>query len=65
MRLQYKGAPKYLGESVTGMKFGIRKRQCGLGVAIVTGNFGSDAGMCADKLWYYLCTCAVVFLQKK
>ena len=27
LRLWYEGTPKYLGESVTGMKFGLRKRQ--------------------------------------
>ena len=65
MRLWYKGELKYLVESVTGMKFGIRKRWCGLGVVIVTGDFGSDASRCADELWHFLCTYAVVFPQKK
>ena len=37
MRLQYEGAPKYLGESVTGVKIGLRKRQGGLDAFIVFG----------------------------
>ena len=37
---------------VTGMKFGIRKRQYGLGVVIVIVNFGGDADGCADELWH-------------
>ena len=36
LRLQYEGAPKYLGESVTGMKFGLRKRWRGSNASIVT-----------------------------
>ena len=43
------------------MKFRIRKRQCDFGVAIVTGDFGGDAGICADESWHFLCTCTVVF----
>ena len=46
-------------------KFGIRKRQCGLGVAIVTGDFSGDAGRCVDTLWDFLCACAVLFPWKK
>ena len=57
LRLQYKGALKYLGESVTGMKFRLRKRQRGLDIAIIT----RDSGIYADKLGHFLCTCAVVF----
>ena len=49
------------GESVTGMKFRLRKRWWGLDVAIVTGDSFSDASRCADELWCLLCTCAVVF----
>ena len=64
-RLWYEGAPKYLAESVTGMKFGLRKRQQVLGVAIVTGDSGGDAGRSADELWHFLCTCAMVFPQEK
>ena len=56
LRLQYEGAPKYLGDSVTGMKFRLRKRQQGSDVDIVTGDFGGNAGRCADKLWHFLCT---------
>ena len=56
---------KYLGESVTDTKFRIRKRQYGLGVMIVTRDFGVDAGRCADKLWHFLCTCTVVFPLKE
>ena len=61
LRLQYEGTPKYLGESVTGTKFRLRKKQQGLDVAIVTGDSSGDAGRCADKLWHLLCACAVVF----
>ena len=61
LRLQYKGTTKYLGESVTGMKFRLRKRQRGLDAFIVTGDSSMDAGRCADELWHFLCTCAVVF----
>ena len=46
-------------------KFGLRKRQGGLGAATVTGDSSSDAGRCADNLWHFLCTCAVVFPWKK
>ena len=31
---------------------------------VVTGDFGGDAGRCADELWHFLCACAVVFPQK-
>ena len=31
---------KYLGDSVTGMKFRIRQRQYGSGVVVVNGDFG-------------------------
>lgn len=61
LRLQYEGSTKYLGESVKGMKFGLRKRQRGLDVAIVSGGSGSDASRCADELWHFLCACTVVF----
>ena len=47
--------------SVTGMAFGLRKRQRGSDASIVTGDSGVDAGRCADELWCFLCTCAVVF----
>ena len=33
---------------VTDMKFGLRRRQWGSGVAIVTGDSGSDAGRCTN-----------------
>ena len=62
MRLWYEGTPKYLGESVMGTKFRIRKRQWGLGVVIVTGNFSSDANRYTDELWHFLCTYSVVFM---
>ena len=62
LRLWYEGTLKYPGESVIGMKSGLRKRQRGLDVAIVTGDSSSDTGRCADELWHFLCTCAVVFL---
>ena len=35
LRLWYEGALKYLGESVTGVKIGLRKRQRGLDAFIV------------------------------
>ena len=47
--------------SVTGTKFGLRKRHRGSDVAIVNGDSGGDAGGCADESWHFLCTCAVVF----
>ena len=47
--LQYEGALKYLGESVTGTKFWIRKRQYGSGVAIITRDFSINASGCADE----------------
>ena len=61
LRLWYEGAPKYLGESVTGMKFGLRKRWRGSDASIVTRDSGIDAGRCADELQCFLCACAVVF----
>ena len=64
LRLWYKGTPKYLGESVTGMEFRLRKRQRGSDASIVTGDSGIDAGRCADKLWSFLYMCTVVFHQK-
>ena len=64
LRLQYEGTPKYLGESVTGMKLGLRKRQRGLNASIVAGDSGIDAGRCADKLQHFLCACTVVFLPE-
>ena len=62
LRLQYKGTPKYLGESVTGTKFRLRKRQRGLDVFIVTRDSGIDTSRCADELQHFLCACVVVFL---
>ena len=62
--LWYEGALKYLGESVTGMKFGLRKRWRGSDVAIVTGDSGDDTVRCADELWHFLCACTVVFLPE-
>ena len=64
-RLWYEGTPKYLGENVTGMKFGLRKRQQGLGVAVVAWDSGSHASRCVDKLWHFPCACTVVFPWKK
>ena len=37
LRLQYKGTLKYLGESVTGMKIGLKKRWRGSDAFIVFG----------------------------
>ena len=61
LKLWYEGTLKYLWESVTGMKFGLRKRQRGSDASIVTRDSGIDAGGCADKLQCFLCTCTVVF----
>ena len=61
LRLPYEGAAKYLGESVTDMKIGLRKRQRGLDAFIVFGGSGEDAGGYADECWQFQCTCAVVF----
>ena len=61
LRLQYEGTLKYLGDSVTGTKFGLRKRQRGLDAFIVTRDSSVDASRFADKLWHFLCACAVVF----
>ena len=47
LRLWYEGEPKYVGESVTGVKIGLRKRQRGLDTFIV---FGILAQMLADAL---------------
>ena len=41
---------KYLGESVTGTEFRLRKRQRGLDAFVVLGESGMDAGGCADEL---------------
>ena len=61
LTLQYEAALKYLGESVTGMKFGLRKRWRGSDASIVTEDTGIDADRCADKLWCFLCACTGVF----
>ena len=53
LRLQYEGTLKYMGESVTGMEFGLRKRQRGLDAFIVIGDSGMDASRCADELLYF------------
>ena len=62
LRLLYEGTPKYLWESVTGMKLGLRKRQRGSDASIATKDSGIDTSRCADKIWCFLCGCAVVFL---
>ena len=31
-------------------------------ISVTFGLFGMDAGRCADELWQFFCTCAVVFL---
>ena len=65
LRLWYEGALKYLGESVTGMKFGLRKRHWrGLDVFIVNGDSDIDDGWCTNDLQHFLCACAVVFLPE-
>ena len=51
----------YMYIYVKGTKFGLRKRQRGSDVAIVTGDSGIDASGCTGKLWHFQCTCAVVF----
>ena len=64
LRLWYEGAPKYLGESVTGMKFGLRKRWRSSDASIVTGDSSIDASRCTDELQCFLCACTVVSHQK-
>ena len=54
-------ALKYLGESVTGTAKGFGKEMMRLRLSVIFGIFGMDAGRCADKLWWFCCTCAVVF----
>ena len=61
LRLWYEGAPKYLGKSMTGMEFGLMKRQRGLDAFVVIWDSGIDTGRCANELQYFWCTCAVVF----
>ena len=55
LRLWYKGTLKYLGESVTGMEFGLRKRWRFSDVSIVTRDSGDDACRCTDELQCFLC----------
>ena len=50
--------------SVTGTKFGLRKRQQALSVVMETGDSGSNTARCAEDLWHFLFACTVVFLQK-
>ena len=64
LRLQYEGVPKYLGDSVTGIEFRLRKRQRGSDAFIVIGDSSMDASRCTGKLQYFQCTCAVVFLPE-
>ena len=33
-------------------------------ISVIFGLFGVDAGRYADKLWWFFCTCAVVFPAK-
>ena len=47
--------------SVTGTKFGLRKRQRSSDASIGTRDSGIDASRCTDKLRCFLCTCTVVF----
>ena len=62
IRLQYKGAPKYLGESVTGTEKGLEKEMMRFGASVIFGTFGVGASRCTDEPWRFHCTCAVVFL---
>ena len=50
--------------SVTGMEFGLKKRQRGLDTFIVSRDSGMAAGRCADEQWHFLCACTVVFLPE-
>ena len=50
LRLWYDSTPKYLGESVTGTKFGLRKRWRGLNASIVIRDPDMDTAGCADEL---------------
>ena len=61
LRLWYEGIPKYLGESVTGVKMKLKKRQRGLNAFVVFGGSGKDASRCTDKCWQFQCACTVVF----
>ena len=49
LRLQYEGTPKYLGESVTDMEIGLRKRHRGSDAFILIGVL---AWMLADAHTY-------------
>ena len=53
---------KYVHLYVTGMGYGLRKRQGGLDAFIVFRDSGIDAGGCADEWWCIWCACTVVFL---
>ena len=44
LRLQYEGTLKYLGESVTDTKIGLRKRQRGSDALVVVGGSCKDTG---------------------
>ena len=56
--LWYQGTVKYLGESVTGAKIRLRKRQIGSDAFIVISGSGMDTSKCADKWWQFQCTCS-------
>ena len=42
----------------------VRRRDDGFGLSVIFGIFSVDAGRYADKLWWFFCTCAVVFPPK-
>ena len=40
------------------------KRGNKVGLSVIFRIFGMDAGRYTDELWWFFCTCAVVFLLK-
>ena len=49
---------------VTGTEKGLGKEMTRFGLSVIFGVFGVDASRCADELWQFPCTCAVVFPPK-
>ena len=41
---------------------GFGKEMTRFGISVIFSLFGMDTGRCADELWQFFCTCAVVFL---
>ena len=42
----------------------VQKRDNEFRITIIFGIFGMDAGRCTDELWWFFCTCTVVFAPK-